>query len=186
MPRAEGRGTSRRKRCRFCRELFRPDPRLGSRQIACSAAECQKARKKQSQASWVARHPGYFEGRYANTRAWLDERPGYLAAWRERNPERVARDNERRRERRRIAAETAADIQDAISLQGTVSKALGPFLATARSAAIQDPIWPQVITASLFGARYMQRRDTRLDRHSPAQAVASASVGTALFGERPG
>jgi hypothetical protein len=148
--------------------------------------ECQKARKKASQADWVARHPGYFEGRYANTRAWLAEHPGYLSGWRESNPERVARDNERRRERRQIASETRADIQDSISLEASVRKALGPFLGAAPSADIQDSIWPQIITASLFSARYAQRRHTRLDRLPPQGHVGSTGVGTALLAERPG
>lgn len=186
MSRGEGKARTRRRRCGFCRRLFQPDPRLSTRQVACSDPECQKARKKQNQAEWLERHPGYYEGRYANTRRWLVEHPGYLARYRSRNPEKVERDNERRRKRRQIASETSADIQDSISLEPTVTEALTPYLAEASSADIQDSKWPQIVVAAIFTARYLERRYTRLDRHAPGAAVASSSAGTAVLAKPPG
>ena len=49
----------RKKRCRFCRKLFRPDPRVGDRQYACGARGCQAERRVQNQASWRSRNPSY-------------------------------------------------------------------------------------------------------------------------------
>ena len=176
----ERKSKRRRKRCRFCRKLFDPNPRVGSRQIACSDPCCQKARKSSNQAAWLERHPGYFQGRYRDTQRWLQEHPGYLAAYRRENPLRVVEDNERRQKRREMAAETAADIQDSISLQPVVTKALTPHLAEPASADIQDSISPQVVIAALFSARFVERRYTRLDRAPSSDDVAFETVAAAL------
>lgn len=53
----------RRRRCEFCRELFRPDPRVGARQRACSTAGCQRDRRRASQEAWLATDPEYFRRR---------------------------------------------------------------------------------------------------------------------------
>ena len=50
---------ARKRPCRICRRWFRPDNRVGDRQRACGKPECQKARRKKTQASWRARNPGY-------------------------------------------------------------------------------------------------------------------------------
>ena len=42
----------RRKRCPFCRCLYRPDPRTAWRQWACSKAECQRRRRAETQRRW--------------------------------------------------------------------------------------------------------------------------------------
>ena len=49
----------KKKRCCVCRKLFRPDPRVGDRQRACSAKDCQRRRRLQTQASWRARNPSH-------------------------------------------------------------------------------------------------------------------------------
>ena len=49
--------------CRFCRKWFLPDPRVGSRQRACSWAKCQSQRRAETQASWRQRNPEYFIAR---------------------------------------------------------------------------------------------------------------------------
>ena len=43
---------SRRRRCPFCQTLFRPHPRLGSRQWTCGAAACQQQRHAASCRRW--------------------------------------------------------------------------------------------------------------------------------------
>src|SRR5260370_41124779 len=59
--------------CRICRRWFRPDPRVGVRQRACHAADCQTARRQKTQASWRSRNPGY-------TIAWrIDHRAARVA-----------------------------------------------------------------------------------------------------------
>ena len=70
--------------CPFCQDHFIPDPRIGSRQKACSKLSCQLKRNRKSQSEWLTRNPDYFKGRYFNTRSWLDQHPGYLQAYRQR------------------------------------------------------------------------------------------------------
>lgn len=48
-----------KKRCRICRRLFRPDPRVGERQRVCSDGPCQVQRRAQTQARWRKRNPSY-------------------------------------------------------------------------------------------------------------------------------
>ena len=54
---------SRKKPCSFCRHWFVPDPRVGSRQRACSQVDCQSARRVQTQAGWRSRNRDYFLAR---------------------------------------------------------------------------------------------------------------------------
>lgn len=53
---AQPRRRKRCKRCPFCHELFRPDPRLGARQWACGAPACQRRRHAQNCRAWRRRH----------------------------------------------------------------------------------------------------------------------------------
>src|SRR5688500_9393447 len=50
---------ARKNPCAICRRWFRPDPRIGARQRACSAPECQTGRRRKTQSSWRARNPEY-------------------------------------------------------------------------------------------------------------------------------
>lgn len=45
--------------CRFCRQWFRPDVRVGRRQKACSKPDCQKRRRAATQGAWRRRNPEY-------------------------------------------------------------------------------------------------------------------------------
>ncbi len=156
----------RGKRCRFCGELFLPNPRLKARQVACSKPQCQKARKRANQEDWLKRHPGYFKRRYPNTKEWLQAHPGYQAQYRREHAEKAQRDNRLRKERHQLAQKARADIQDSISLQEPILKRLTPDLIAPPRADIQDSFWPQVVATSLFIARFAEhfrRRYTRLD-----------------------
>lgn len=63
----------RRKRCRYCSELFRPDPRVGKRQRACSERDCQNRRQAENREDWLRRHSGYFTGRGPEHRRYREE-----------------------------------------------------------------------------------------------------------------
>ncbi len=147
----------RSKRCRFCRGLFCPDPRLKGKQYACSAPECQLERKRAKQRRWASRNPGYFKRRYHNTKEWLRSHPGYAARHRRDHPDQVERDNVARKKRHERARNARADIQVAKSLQAPVSKILTPVLTESGNAGIQVAILPQVIVASLFSSAYLER-----------------------------
>ncbi len=66
---------TRKRPCCTCRHWFRPDPRIGGRQRACRRAECQAARRRQTQASWRARNPDYFIARRIQERGALSQPP---------------------------------------------------------------------------------------------------------------
>ena len=70
------------KRCIYCRQSFKPDPRVGDRQKSCKERRCQKRRKGESQKRWVEDNPGYFQGRYAYVREWRKRNPDYQRLWR--------------------------------------------------------------------------------------------------------
>lgn len=170
-------GKRRRRRCRFCAELFQPDPRLKGKQYACGVAECQRQRMEGNRRRWLARHPDYFEGRYPKTRAWLDSHPGYLARYRREHPETVRRDNEARRRRHLLAKAASADIQVAKTLQAPVSKALAPVLAGPLDAAIQDSIFSQVVVAALYSAAYLFRARAAMQDPIAPRPVAHYAPG---------
>jgi hypothetical protein len=60
---------AKKRPCRICRKWFRPDPRVGQRQRACSRPECQQARRATTQAAWRARNPEYYHHRRLTQRS---------------------------------------------------------------------------------------------------------------------
>lgn len=64
--------------CRICRKWFLADLRVGPRQRACSAPECQRKRREKTQASWRERNPDYFVARRLLERASREEPPAPL------------------------------------------------------------------------------------------------------------
>lgn len=72
------------KRCRYCGRLFVPDPRVGHRQVACSAA-CQKPRKRENNRRYRKNNPGYWKDHYEDyVKPWRQLHPGYQHEWRQR------------------------------------------------------------------------------------------------------
>jgi hypothetical protein len=61
---AQARRRKRHKRCPFCHELFRPDPRLGARQWACGAPACQRQRHAENCRSWRRRNRAITRAHY--------------------------------------------------------------------------------------------------------------------------
>ena len=47
--------TRRRRKCRNCGQLFRPDPRNVRHQRYCSASACRRASKAASQRRWLSK-----------------------------------------------------------------------------------------------------------------------------------
>ena len=94
----------RRKRCPYCRGLFVPDPRVGSRQKVCRGNACQARRKKEGQRKWSERHRDYWDiypVKDESRKAFQSEKASYMRDYRRRHPEYVKRDNEGRNRRRR-------------------------------------------------------------------------------------
>ena len=69
------------RKCMSCGVFFIPDPRKGERQRYCCAADCRRASKAASQATWLARpaNKDYFSGpvHVARVQAWRAAHPGY-------------------------------------------------------------------------------------------------------------
>lgn len=66
---------ARKRPCCICRRWFRPDPRVGSRQRACRNADCQAARRAQTQRNWRESRPDYFTVRRIRERSEQDRPP---------------------------------------------------------------------------------------------------------------
>ncbi len=71
----------RRRRCKSCDELYKPDPRHLKRQKFCRKPVCKAASKKHSQQKWLdkPKNLDYFSGPEHVTRAqqWRQDNPGY-------------------------------------------------------------------------------------------------------------
>ncbi len=93
----------RKRRCLCCSNLFRPDPRVRSRQKVCRKPECQAKRKKQGQRQWSAKNKDYWlrRGDGEAQKALRSKNASYMRAYRASHPEYVAQDNKRRNGARR-------------------------------------------------------------------------------------
>ncbi len=74
-------GLIKKKRCRNCRRLFKPDWRNQKRQRYCEKPDCRKASKKASQEKWLSKpeNVGYFSGKenVVRVQEWRGKNPGY-------------------------------------------------------------------------------------------------------------
>ena len=81
----------RRRKCRHCGQLYKPDPRNRWHQQYCSTAACQEASHKSSQRRWRRSRKGrdYFQGpaNLYRVRKWRKIHPGY---WKKRRKKPVA------------------------------------------------------------------------------------------------
>lgn len=68
---------TRQKRCKWCGELFTPDPRTKRRQRYCSNAACQARRQRLNEAAWRVRNPDCLEDQRAQSRQWHTTHPDY-------------------------------------------------------------------------------------------------------------
>ena len=71
----------RRRRCKHCNDLYKPDPRNLKRQKFCRKSECKKASKRYSQQKWLMKpqNKGYFSGavNVIRVQQWRKRNPGY-------------------------------------------------------------------------------------------------------------
>ncbi len=65
---------TRRRHCKYCDELFDPDPRAKERQRYCSKAQCQTMRQRQNEKDWRQDNP---EATADQKRKWQKNHPGY-------------------------------------------------------------------------------------------------------------
>lgn len=71
----------RRRRCKNCDDLFKPDPRNLKRQKFCRKPECKQASKGYSQQKWLMKpqNKGHFSGsaNVIRVQQWRQQNPGY-------------------------------------------------------------------------------------------------------------
>jgi len=73
-----------RKRCVYCGQYYRADPRTRKTQKSCRDPRCRAKRKRESQRRWTEANPDYFKGRYVNVKEWRKKHPDYQRLWRKK------------------------------------------------------------------------------------------------------
>lgn len=84
--------------CQACRELFRPRPQVAEQRF-CSAAACQRERRRRWQAAKRQNDPDYRENQKRVQKAWADRHPDYWRDYRRQHPEYAERNRARQRQR---------------------------------------------------------------------------------------
>ncbi len=77
---------TRRKRCRWCGELFEPDSRTKGRQRYCSKPECQTKRQRLNEKTWRIKNPDCLDYQRGQSRLWHKAHPEYSRRRRIKNP----------------------------------------------------------------------------------------------------
>lgn len=71
--------------CLFCEELFEPNPKVGSRQLACKKWECKRQRVKRTKKLWYDADPTY---NYSCVKKYRQNHPDAQKKWRQRKKQR--------------------------------------------------------------------------------------------------
>jgi len=90
-----------KRRGQGCGRWFVPSPRVGSRQIYCGRAECQRTRKRWWTQEKLGRDEGYRQNHARAQKRWREHNPGYGKRYRAEHPEYTERDRGAQRERNR-------------------------------------------------------------------------------------
>jgi len=90
--------------CAACGKPLRPRPQRPD-QCFCSAAACQRERKRRWQQERVRHDADYRDNQARAQRAWAQRHPGYWRSYRQRNPSYVQANRAKQRERDARAAE---------------------------------------------------------------------------------
>ncbi len=88
------------RRCPGCHKLFHPRPQSPEQKF-CSAAECQRERKRRWQKARRAADADYRDNDVQANRQWRDRHPDYWRAYRRTHLQSVIRNREKQRERDR-------------------------------------------------------------------------------------
>jgi len=80
----------RRRRCKNCHDLYKPDSRNLKRQKFCDKPECKVASKKHSQQKWLIqpKNRDHFSGpeNVIRVQQWREQNPGY---WKQEKPKKA-------------------------------------------------------------------------------------------------
>lgn len=177
-----------RRRCEFCGDLFRPDPRVGSRQRACSRIECKGRRAAEAKAAWRAENPDYFKGRGVKHKAYRERGSRAVEPVRVVPAEQDSSARTGRDEQDEIVAQSphqtgvsgvlgtllgASGEQDAILAQARVL--IGLVVAREGVTAEQDELGDRVAMLDNLGRRVLER--VARPARTPERAVATLAHG---------
>jgi hypothetical protein len=119
-------------RCASCGKAFVPRPQVRQQRF-CSAAACQRERRRRWQAERLQHDLDYRANQLAAQRAWRERHPEYWRVYRDRHPKYVERNRQQQRVRdgaRRTQADLAkmnASLPDCALPSGTYRLApVGP------------------------------------------------------------
>ncbi len=96
-----------KRRCAACHRCFHPRPQSPT-QTFCSAAECQRERKRRWQSAKRGTDPDYRENDARSSRHWRQQHAAYWREYRRRHPEYTARNREQQRRRNQTRGSRAA------------------------------------------------------------------------------
>ncbi len=88
------------RRCAACHKHFHPRPQSPGQEF-CSAAECQRERKRRWQKARRAADSDYRDNDVQANRQWRNRHPGYWREYRRKHPQSVIRNRDKQRERDR-------------------------------------------------------------------------------------
>ena len=89
-----------KRRCAGCRKLFHPRPQSPGQRF-CSAAECQRERKRRWQKARRAADSDYRDNDVQANRHWRSQHPDYWREYRRNHPQYVTRNRQQQRQRDR-------------------------------------------------------------------------------------
>ncbi len=89
-----------KRRCPACHKLFHPRPQSPGQKF-CSAAECQRERKRRWQKARRASDSDYRDNDVQANRNWRSRHPGYWRTYRRKHLQSVIRNRDKQRERDR-------------------------------------------------------------------------------------
>jgi len=85
-------------RCKHCRHLFIPNPRVKDQQY-CSQRACQRARKRHWQRQKMKSDPDYRHNQKESQKKWRQGNPDYWRKYRKNHPEYRAHNRQKQKDR---------------------------------------------------------------------------------------
>jgi len=128
----------RKRRCKHCDDLFKPDSRNLKRQKFCRKSECKEAGKQYSQQKWLMtpKNKSYFSGpaNVIRVQQWRQENPDY---W-------------KREKSKKTTSLINGALQETLSTKTTIDKG---FPSDLTQTALQDPLSAKTLVIIAFDTR---------------------------------
>lgn len=146
-------GKIRKRKCRFCQDLFLPDYRNVKRQKYCRKPMCRKASKAASQKAWLSKPENVhqFKGpqEVERVRKWRQNNPGYSRGTKRKKALQDSLKVKTTEEQANVKQFVAGALQDSCVAQNPVLLGL---IAHLSGYALQDDIAPIVLSMQQLGS----------------------------------